>query len=157
MNFKLRVWRQQAADSEGTLVDYNATDVSPNTSFLEMLDSLNENLVERGNDMGVYLRDRLQELRSHPTIAEVRGLGMLNAIQVTSDKATKGKWKKDSKFPKRLTTLLGERGLITRVTGEVMHFAPPLIVSRDEIDAMVTIADQCLTIAENEFSSEITA
>jgi len=48
MNFKLRVWRQQAADSEGTLVDYNATDVSPNTSFLEMLDSLNENLVERG-------------------------------------------------------------------------------------------------------------
>jgi len=48
MNFKLRVWRQQAADSEGQLVDYNATDVSPNTSFLEMLDSLNENLVERG-------------------------------------------------------------------------------------------------------------
>jgi len=48
MNFKLRVWRQQAADSQGTLVDYNATDVSPNTSFLEMLDSLNENLVERG-------------------------------------------------------------------------------------------------------------
>ncbi len=81
---------------------------------------------------------------------------MLNAIQVTSDKATKGKWKKDSKFPKRLTTLLGECGFITRVTGEVMHFAPPLIVSRDEIDAMVTIADECLTIAENEFASEIT-
>lgn len=48
MNFKLKVWRQNAADSEGQLVDYNATDVSPNTSFLEMLDSLNENLVERG-------------------------------------------------------------------------------------------------------------
>lgn len=116
-----------------------------------------ENLVERGADMGVYLRDRLQELRSHPTIAEVRGVGMLNAIQVTSDKATKGKWKKDSKFPKRLTALLGERGFITRVTGEVMHFAPPLIVSRDQIDAMVTIADECLTIAENEFASDITA
>ncbi|MDQ3442261.1 MAG: aspartate aminotransferase family protein [Chloroflexota bacterium] len=116
-----------------------------------------ENLVERGNDMGVYLRDRLKELRSHPTVAEVRGLGMLNAIQITSDKATKGKWKKDSKFPKRLTTLLGERGFITRVTGEVMHFAPPLIVSRDQVDSMVTIADECLTIAENEFASEITA
>ncbi len=116
-----------------------------------------ENLVDRGNDMGTYLRDRLQELRSHPTVAEVRGVGMLNAIQVTSDKATRGKWNKDSTFPKRLTTLLGERGFITRVTGEVMHFAPPLIVSRDQIDAMVTIADECLTIAEDEFASEITA
>jgi adenosylmethionine-8-amino-7-oxononanoate aminotransferase len=38
-----------------------------------------------------------------------------------------------------------------------MHFAPPLVVTRDEIDAMVTIADECLTIAENEFASEISA
>ena len=50
MNFKLRVWRQKNAGSEGKLVDYNATDVSPNTSFLEMLDALNENLVEQGED-----------------------------------------------------------------------------------------------------------
>jgi adenosylmethionine-8-amino-7-oxononanoate aminotransferase len=116
-----------------------------------------EGLVQRGDEMGGYLRARLEELCAHPTVAEVRGLGMLNAIQVTSDKATKGKWKKDSKFPKRLTSLLMDRGFITRVTGEVMHFAPPLVVTRDEIDAMVTIADECLTIAENEFASEISA
>nr|MBA3275791.1 hypothetical protein [Chloroflexia bacterium] len=46
---------------------------------------------------------------------------------------------------------------VTRVTGEVMHFAPPLVVSREEIDRMVTIADECLTVAEGEFASEITA
>ncbi len=115
-----------------------------------------EDLVEQGSEMGVYLREGLEQLCSHPTIAEVRGRGMLNAIQVTSDKAAKAKWKKDSRFPKRLTSLLMDRGFITRVTGEVMHFAPPLVVTRDEIDAMVTIADECLTIAENEFASEIT-
>ena len=50
MNFKLRVWRQKTGADEGKLVDYNATDVSPNSSFLEMLDALNENLVERGDE-----------------------------------------------------------------------------------------------------------
>ena len=116
-----------------------------------------ENLVERGAEMGSYLRDQLQALTSHPTVAEVRGLGMLNAIQLTPNKETRAKWAKDSKFPKRTMALLLERGFITRVTGEVMHFAPPLVVTNDEIDTMVSIADECLTIAEGEFASEISA
>src|SRR5213083_2813788 len=45
MNFRLRIWRQRNAQSRGKLVDYNITDISPNTSFLEMLDILNENLL----------------------------------------------------------------------------------------------------------------
>lgn len=57
MNFKLRVWRQKAGEGEGKLVDYNANDVSPHTSFLEMLDSLNENLVERGEDPVAFESD----------------------------------------------------------------------------------------------------
>ena len=50
MNFKLRVWRQGPGEAEGKLVDYNASDVSPNTSFLEMLDIVNEKLVEAGQE-----------------------------------------------------------------------------------------------------------
>jgi len=45
MNFQLRIWRQLDAQSRGKLVDYNVSDISPNTSFLEMLDILNENLL----------------------------------------------------------------------------------------------------------------
>ena len=48
-----------------------------------------------------------------------------------------------------------ERGFISRVW-DVLHFAPPLVVTRDEIDRMVTIADEALTIAEGEFADEIT-
>jgi len=43
MNFLLRVWRQPNAKARGKLVDYEARDISPNTSFLEMLDILNDN------------------------------------------------------------------------------------------------------------------
>jgi succinate dehydrogenase / fumarate reductase iron-sulfur subunit len=49
MNLTLRVWRQSDARSEGGLKEYKATDVSPDMSFLEMLDVLNERLIEEGD------------------------------------------------------------------------------------------------------------
>src|SRR3954451_3709178 len=48
MNFRLRVWRQPDGKSRGKLVDYKATNISPDTSFLEMLDIVNDELTERG-------------------------------------------------------------------------------------------------------------
>ena len=50
MNFRLRVWRQKNAKTKGKLIAYDATDISPNTSFLEMLDIVNERLVLRGEE-----------------------------------------------------------------------------------------------------------
>jgi len=50
MKFKLQIWRQENADSPGTFVHHDVDDVSPETSFLEMLDILNENLTETGKD-----------------------------------------------------------------------------------------------------------
>src|SRR5213594_2248434 len=50
MNFLLRIWRQKGPKAKGKLVDYQATDVSPNMSFLEMLDVVNEGLIARGEE-----------------------------------------------------------------------------------------------------------
>src|SRR5471030_2587737 len=50
MNLTLKVWRQKDANAAGGLVDYNVTNVSPDQSFLEMLDVLNEQLVAKGQD-----------------------------------------------------------------------------------------------------------
>ncbi len=50
MNLKLKVWRQAAANVPGALVAYDAPDVSPDMSFLEMLDVLNERLTGRGEE-----------------------------------------------------------------------------------------------------------
>jgi succinate dehydrogenase / fumarate reductase iron-sulfur subunit len=50
MNFLLRVWRQKDRQSKGKLVKYEARDISPNTSFLEMLDIVNERLLDRGEE-----------------------------------------------------------------------------------------------------------
>ena len=48
MNFRLKIWRQKDRQSKGRLVDYEARDISPDTSFLEMLDIINDELTERG-------------------------------------------------------------------------------------------------------------
>ena len=50
MNFSLRVWRQRSGDSSGKLVQYEAKDISPDMSLLEMLDVVNEDLVKNGQD-----------------------------------------------------------------------------------------------------------
>jgi succinate dehydrogenase / fumarate reductase, iron-sulfur subunit len=50
MNFGLLVWRQPAARTPGKLVKYRAENVSPDTSFLEMLDTVNEGLLARGEE-----------------------------------------------------------------------------------------------------------
>lgn len=50
MNLKLRIWRQKNATSAGKFVDYRLNDVSPDSSFLEMLDVLNEQLIAEGEE-----------------------------------------------------------------------------------------------------------
>jgi len=50
MNLTLRVWRQASPTAEGRLVDYRATGITPDMSFLEMLDVVNEGLIKKGDE-----------------------------------------------------------------------------------------------------------
>jgi len=50
MNLTLRVWRQENSTAPGKFVEYKAEDISPDMSFLEMLDVVNESLIKRGED-----------------------------------------------------------------------------------------------------------
>jgi succinate dehydrogenase / fumarate reductase iron-sulfur subunit len=50
MNLRLRVWRQKSASEQGRMVEYDAPDISPDMSFLEMLDVVNERLTEAGDE-----------------------------------------------------------------------------------------------------------
>ncbi|HLA52707.1 MAG TPA: 2Fe-2S iron-sulfur cluster-binding protein, partial [Flavitalea sp.] len=50
MNLKLEVWRQESAEKKGKFVTYEVSDVSPEMSFLEMFDVLNEKLIHEGKE-----------------------------------------------------------------------------------------------------------
>ena len=76
--------------------------------------------------------------------------------QAAENTATSESWAKGSPFTARLGELTLDKGFITRVW-DVMHFAPPLVATEAEIDRMVEIADEALTIAEREFADDIVA
>jgi succinate dehydrogenase / fumarate reductase iron-sulfur subunit len=57
MKLNLRIWRQNGAEAQGRLVDYTLDQVSPDQSFLEMLDLLNENLITTGQDPVAFDHD----------------------------------------------------------------------------------------------------
>lgn len=54
MNFTLNIWRQKNQDLDGSFVDYKIENIDNDTSFLEMLDQLNENLIAKGEDCIVF-------------------------------------------------------------------------------------------------------
>src|SRR3954454_312534 len=57
MNLTLRIWRQKGPSVKGKLVTYQLSDVSPDMSFLEMLDVLNEKLILEGDDPVAFDHD----------------------------------------------------------------------------------------------------
>ena len=57
MNFTLRVWRQQNATAPGKFVTYQVKEVTPDMSFLEMLDALNEDLLSQGEPPVAFEHD----------------------------------------------------------------------------------------------------
>ena len=57
MDLTLKIWRQPSVDEEGKMVDYSISDVSPDMSFLEMMDMHNEQLINKGEDPVAFDHD----------------------------------------------------------------------------------------------------
>ena len=57
MNLTLKIWRQKNANDKGKMVDYQISEVSPDMSFLEMLDVLNNQLIEKGDSPVAFDHD----------------------------------------------------------------------------------------------------
>ena len=57
MNLTLKIWRQKDSNTKGQMVDYKVTDISEHMSFLEMMDVLNEQLVNSGNEPVAFDHD----------------------------------------------------------------------------------------------------
>jgi adenosylmethionine-8-amino-7-oxononanoate aminotransferase len=110
-----------------------------------------ENLVDNAATMGTYLLEQLHGLRpQHPTIGDVRGIGLLAAVELVKDQTSKEKFAMESEEVKTLNALLIERGLLTRAT-HMLLLSPPLCITRAEVDRLVEIIDSSLTAFEQQY------
>lgn len=105
---------------------------------LELVDELD--LVRNAGETGHYFRDQLtQAVGDHPNVGEVRGDGMLAAIEFVRDRDDRIFFDVADKVGPRVAAALLERGVIGRAMpqGDILGFAPPLCLTREEADVIV--------------------
>jgi adenosylmethionine-8-amino-7-oxononanoate aminotransferase len=114
-----------------------------------------EGLVERSAVAGSRLLGMLEPLRAHPTVGDVRGLGLMCALELVKDKDSKTPWDAGHPFVKTVDHALRSRGVLTRVLTTVLHLVPPLVITDAELDRLVQAVDESLAEAEDEYAREI--
>lgn len=109
-----------------------------------------EQLVDNAARQGRVLLDRLHDLATrHAIIGDVRGLGLLCALELVRHRDTKEPFPADGPEMTRLLDILAELGVLTRADSNV-YLAPPLCVQAEEVERLVCIVDTALS----RFASE---
>jgi len=99
-----------------------------------------EGLVENSRVVGEHLRKRLSEgLASNPKVADIRGIGMLAAIECTEPGTKDPVGGHPMAFPAEITVRCAEKGLVTRGLWENVALSPPLCTTQDEADQIADI------------------
>lgn len=105
---------------------------------LKLIDSLG--LVENAGTTGAYLNAAMhQALGKHPNVGEIRGVGMLCAIEFVADRDSRQAFDPAAKINAKLATALMAEGVIGRAMpqGDILGFAPPLCLTAHEADLIV--------------------
>src|SRR5215467_5882062 len=106
-----------------------------------------EGLVQRAAEMGNRLLEGLHTLDDMPGVGDVRGLGMMAAVELVADKVTKQEFPSTAKVGARMQREMNQRGLYTRARGDVICLAPPLVTTAEQIDRMVEIVREAIPAA----------
>ena len=107
-------------------------------SNLEILER--EGLPAQAASKGDYLLAGLRaELAGHPHVGEVRGMGLMCAVEYVKDKSTKEEFEPRQQVGQKVNAEAERRGLFSRVRGDVFFLAPPFITSRKQLDRGVQI------------------
>lgn len=104
-------------------------------------------LVDHARRVGGYMLERLRDLASHELVGEVRGVGLIAAVELVADKESKAPWGTAGALGGLVNGLLQEAGVISRNMGDAMAFCPPLIITEAEVDIVVDALRRSLDTA----------
>jgi len=107
-----------------------------------------EGLVENARATGAYLLERLRKsFADSPIVGEIRGIGMLAALEIVRDRATRKPFPNPGD-PAWISRAAFERGLIARALFQCVGLAPPLCATTSDVDRMVAILEDLWPEAE---------
>ena len=150
-----RMWKvlEQGTDENGPIGHgwtYSAHPIcaAAGVANLKLIDDLN--LVSNAAEVGGYLNASMKEaLGDHPNVGDIRGEGLLCAVEYVADKADATPLDPAAKVGAAISAAMLERGVITRAMpqGDITGFAPPFCITRAEVDTVVAAtADAVKTV-----------
>ena len=140
-----RVWKvlEQGTDENGPICHgwtYSAHPIgaAAGVANLKLIDELG--LVKNAGETGAYLQTAMRAaIGDHPNVGDIRGEGMMCAVEFVRDKTDRVFFEASEKIGPRVTGAVLERGVIRRAMpqGDILGFAPPLCLTRAEADKIV--------------------
>ncbi|MCW4050282.1 MAG: aspartate aminotransferase family protein [Candidatus Bathyarchaeota archaeon] len=115
-------------------------------------------LIERSAVNGEYFHKKLSDLNDHPSVGDIRGMGVFAGIEFVENKETKKPFPSDLRFNRRVVDHCFNNGLLVYpgsgtvdgVNGDHIQVAPPLVIERSEIDEVVALLDKSIGEVEKE-------
>ncbi|OCJ09438.1 aminotransferase [Rhizobium sp. AC27/96] len=113
-----------------------------------------EGVLDDIRNVGSVLQSGLDQLAQHPMVGEARGVGLMGALEMVSDKTSKAPFAGHLRIGERIAKAARDRGFIIRPLGSSVVLAPPFISTAREIEALVAtlgeILDQVYASARKE-------
>ncbi len=110
-----------------------------------------EKIIENVKDnTGPYLQSKWRELAEHPLVGEARGVGFIGALELVKDKSNREFFESAGDAGQLCRDHCFDNGLIMRAVGDTMIISPPLIMNKEQIDELISIAIKCLDLTAHD-------
>ncbi|MEP7314629.1 MAG: aminotransferase class III-fold pyridoxal phosphate-dependent enzyme, partial [Pseudomonadota bacterium] len=114
-----------------------------------------EKIVEKVRDVAApYLQEQWRKFAAHPLVGEARGLGLLGALELVKSKEPRQWFDPRGKVGERCRDNAIRNGLVMRATRDTMIIAPPLVITRMEIDELIEKAGRTLDQTWEELKND---
>lgn len=157
-----KVWKvlEQGAEQMGPIGHgwtYSGHPIGAAAGLANLDIVMRENLAGNAKTVGTYLNEQMQAaLGDHPIVGEVRGVGLLCALEFVADPAKKTRFDAGLKVGPRISAACLEQGMIARAMphGDILGFAPPLVITKEEVDEIVAITKKAVNKVADELTRE---
>ena len=107
-----------------------------------------EDLVRNAADVGAHMLGLLEGLRSHPIVGDVRGVGLLMAVELMRDPIRHEDFAPDAGVDNQVAAVAREMGLVVRPLGGTVLLGPPLIFTKSQAERAVDVLETAITRVE---------
>lgn len=94
-------------------------------------------------------QERLREFGEHAMVGEARGVGLMGALEIVEDKATKSPYAPNLEVSEQIAKTALQHGLIIRPIGDAVVLAPPFIITREQLDELFDIVGHVLDVVHD--------